>query len=205
MKYDPGQMSATDAYKLMIRSIVPRPIAWISTVSPDGVRNIAPFSFFTGITVEPPTVCFVPARKTGGVKKDTLANVEATGEFVVNIVTEELAAAMNDTATGYPADVDEFERAGLTPVASDAVAPPRIGESPVNMECRLDKIVEVGDKGGVLVIGEVVMFHVDERVLAGGKVDPVLLKAVGRLGGMEYSRTTDTFALDRKKFRDEAN
>ena len=205
MKYDPGQMSATDAYKLMIRSIVPRPIAWISTVSPDGVRNIAPFSFFTGITVEPPTVCFVPARKTGGVKKDTLANVEATGEFVVNIVTEELAAAMNDTATEYPADVDEFERAGLSAVESEVVTPPRIGESPVNMECRLDKIVEVGDKGGVLVIGEVVMFHVEERVLAGDKVDPALLKAVGRLGGMEYSRTTDTFALDRKKFRDEAD
>ncbi len=205
MKYDPGQMSTTDVYKLMIRSIIPRPIAWISTASPDGVRNIAPFSFFTGITVDPPTVCFVPARKTGGGKKDTLANVEATGEFVVNIVTEELAAAMNDTATGYPADVDEFERAGLTPVDSDVVVPPRIGESPVNMECRLDKIVEVGDKGGVLVIGEVIMFHVDERVLSGGKVDPALLKVVGRLGGTEYSRTTDTFALDRKKFRDEAD
>ena len=205
MKYDPGKMDATDVYKLMIRSIIPRPIAWISTVSRDGVRNVAPFSFFTGITTDPPTVCFVPSRKRDGVKKDTLANVEATGEFVVNVVTEELAEAMNDTATEYPPDVDEFERAGLTPVDSDVVSTPRIGESPVSMECRLEKIVEVGDKGGVLVIGRVVMFHVDDRVLNGGKVDSALLRAVGRLGGMEYSRTRDSFVLIRKKFSDDAD
>jgi flavin reductase (DIM6/NTAB) family NADH-FMN oxidoreductase RutF len=200
MKLEPGRMSVTDVYKLMIRTIVPRPIAWISTVSSDGVRNIAPFSFFTGITANPPTVCFAPARKSGGTKKDTLANVEATGEFVINVVTEELSEAMNDTATDYPPDFDEFERAGLTPVQSDLVAPPRIGESPVQMECKLRNSVEVGNDGGTLVIGEVVLFHVDERVMTDGNVDPELLKAVGRMGGQEYTRTADRFVLERKKF-----
>ena len=201
MKFDPAQMKAADVYKLMIRTIVPRPIAWISTISRDGVRNIAPFSFFTGITTDPPTVCFAPARKPGGVKKDTLSNVEATGEFVVNVVSEDLAEAMNETATDYPPEVDEFERAGLTPVESELVAPPRIGESPVQMECRLHSTVAVGDTGGILVIGRVVMFHIDRRVLADGKVDAGLLKAVGRLGGQEYCRTADRFVLERKKFR----
>jgi len=201
MKLDPVEMSTLDVYRLMIRTIVPRPIAWISSVSPDGVRNIAPFSFFTGITTDPPTVCFAPARKPGAVKKDTLANVEATGEFVINVVSEEQSEAMNDTATDYPPEVDEFERAGLTPVASEIVSPPRIGESPIHMECKLQTTVAVGNKGGILVIGQVVMFHIDPRVVADGKVDAGLLRAVGRLGGQEYCRTTDRFVLERKKFR----
>ena len=200
MQYDPVEMSATDVYKLMIRIIVPRPIAWISSVSADGVRNVAPFSFFAGITADPPAVCFAPARKPGGVKKDTLSNVEATGEFVVNVVTEDCAEAMNDTATDYPSEVDEFERAGLTAVASEIVVPPRVGESPIQMECKLQTTVEVGNKGAVLVIGEVVMFHIDERVVADGEVDARLLKAVGRMGGQEYTRTDDWFVLERKKF-----
>lgn len=200
MKCDPAAMSAKEVYKLMIGTIVPRPIAWISSQSPGGTRNVAPFSFFTGITADPPTVCFAPARKSGGDKKDTLANVEATGEFVVNVVTEDNSKAMNDTATDYPPDIDEFERAGLTPVESEIVAPPRIGESPVQMECKLRSTVAVGNKGSILVIGEVVMFHIDERVLADGMVNAGLLRAVGRLGGQEYTRTGDRFALPRKRF-----
>jgi flavin reductase (DIM6/NTAB) family NADH-FMN oxidoreductase RutF len=132
--------------------------------------------------------------------KDTLSNVEATGQFVVNVVTEDWSQAMNDTATDYPPDVDEFERVGLTPVASEIVVPPRIGEAPVQMECKLQTTVPVGNKGGILVIGEVVVFHVDDRVMADGKVDADLLKAVGRMGGQEYTRTNDRFALERKKF-----
>jgi flavin reductase (DIM6/NTAB) family NADH-FMN oxidoreductase RutF len=201
MKFDPAEMETAEVYKLMIRTIVPRPIAWVSTVSPDGVRNIAPFSFFTGITTDPPTVCFAPARKPGGVKKDTLANVEATGQFVINVVSENLAEAMNDTATDYPPEVDEFARAGLTPVDSEIVAPPRIGESPIHMECELQTTVAVGKKGGILVIGQVLLFHIDPRVVAGGKVDAGLLHAIGRLGGQEYARTSDRFVLERKKFR----
>jgi flavin reductase (DIM6/NTAB) family NADH-FMN oxidoreductase RutF len=200
MKFDPADMSKREAYKLMIGTIIPRPIAWVSTVSPDGVRNIAPFSFFTAITADPPTVCFAPARRPGGVKKDTLANVEATGEFVVNIVTEEQSKAMNETATDYPPEFDEFERAGLSAVASDIVAAPRVGGSPVNMECKLQNTIPVGNGGSVLVIGEVLLFHVDERVLKDGKVDAGLLKAIGRLGGDEYTRTSERFVLVRKHF-----
>lgn len=205
MKIDPKIEKSNDIYRLMIRTIVPRPIAWVSTVSAEGVRNVAPFSFFTAITVDPPTVCFSPSRKPGGDRKDTLANVEETGEFVVNIVTEDLAQKMNDTATDYPADVDEFERAGLTAVASDVVTPPRIQESPVHMECKLYKAIPIGNSGGTLVIGEVVMFHVDPRVIADGKVDPGLLNAIGRLGGLEYTRISDRFTMTRKRFRDDAS
>ena len=193
-------MPVADVYKLMIGTIVPRPIAWVSSVSADGVRNVAPFSFFAGITADPPAICFAPARKTGGAKKDTLSNIEATGEFVVNVVTEGCSEAMNDTATDYPSEVDEFERAGLTAVASRIVAPPRVGESPVQMECKLQTTVEVGNKGAILVVGEVVMFHIDSRVVVDGGVDAGLLKAIGRMGGQEYTRTGDRFVLKRKKF-----
>lgn len=204
MNIDPKSTSSTDVYKMLIRTVIPRPIAWVSTISADGVRNLAPFSFFTVISVNPPTLCFSPARKSGGDKKDTLANVEATGEFVVNLVTEELAEKMNETATDYPADFDEFDRAGLTPAASEVVRPPRVAESPVHMECKLYQTVPIGSAGAILVIGEIVMIHVDERVIAEGKVDSGLLKAVGRLGGMEYCRTGDRFVIVRKRFRDEA-
>jgi flavin reductase (DIM6/NTAB) family NADH-FMN oxidoreductase RutF len=200
MKIDPKTTATGDISRLMIRTILPRPIAWVSTVSSEGVRNIAPFSFFMGITSEPPSLCFAPARRPGGAAKDTLANIEATGEFVVNVVTEELAEAMNETATDYPPEVDEFERAGLTPLASERVAAPRIAESPVHMECKLVQIVPVGTAGVVVVIGEIVLFHIDERVLREGKVDSSLLRAVGRMGGMEYAKTQDHFILKRKKF-----
>lgn len=205
MKIDPKNTSPKDIYRLLIRTVVPRPIAWVSSVSADGVRNLAPFSFFTVIAVDPPTVCFSPARKPGGGKKDTLANVEATGEFVVNVVTEDLAERMNDTATDYPPDFDEFERAGLTAEKSDIVAPPRVAESPVHMECKLYQTVPVGDSGGILVIGEIVMMHIAERVIADGKVDPGLLNTIGRLGGMEYSRINDRFTMMRKKYRDQSS
>ncbi|MGD8413018.1 MAG: flavin reductase family protein [Candidatus Latescibacterota bacterium] len=200
MQYDPTRMSAKDIYQLMIRTIVPRPIAWISTVSGKGEPNVAPFSFFAGITADPPALCFSPARRSGGEKKDTLANVESTGEFVVNVVTEDWSVAMNETATDFPAGVNEFERAGLTPVPGAVVVAPRIGESPVQMECKLLSLVPVGEKGGMLVIGEVVMFHIDGRVVADGRVDAGLLRAVGRMGGQEYTRTNDRFVLERKKF-----
>jgi flavin reductase (DIM6/NTAB) family NADH-FMN oxidoreductase RutF len=202
VKIDPKKTSPKDIYQVMIGTIVPRPIAWISTVSRDGVLNVAPFSFFTGITSDPPTVCFAPARKPGDKKKDTLENVEDTGEFVVNVVTEELAEKMNDTATDYPSHVDEFEQAGLTTLASDVVSPPRVAESPVHMECKLQRTVPVGNAGATLVIGEVVAFHIDERVLDNGRVDPGLLKAIGRMGGMTYTRTGDRFDLERRRYRD---
>jgi flavin reductase (DIM6/NTAB) family NADH-FMN oxidoreductase RutF len=199
---NPSEYDYRDIYKLMIGVIVPRPIAFVSTISADGVRNLAPFSFFTGISANPPVICFSPmVRGTDGSHKDTLRNVEAVKEFVVNVVSEEFAEKMNICSVEFPPDVDEFEMSGLTPVASDLVKPPRVAESHISMECRLVEIVEVSSKplGGSLVIGEVVRFQVDDTLIDNYKIDPDKLHAIGRMGGATYTRTTDLFDMVRPK------
>lgn len=204
MLIDPVETSSSDVYRLMIRAIVPRPIAWVSTTSAEGILNLAPFSFFTAIASNPPTLCFAPGRRTAdGGKKDTLRNVEETGEFVVNVVTEALAEKMNRTATDFPFGVSEFSEVGLTPAPSQQLRVPRVAESPVSFECRRRDIIHVGRDGvggAALVIGEIVMIHVDDAVLNEGKVDPDRLAAVGRMGGMEYTRTRDRFTMVREKY-----
>lgn len=193
---DPAH-SAANNYKLLIGTIVPRPIAFVSTVSPAGVFNLAPFSFFNAVCAEPPVITFAAGYRVPA--KDTLAHVRASGEFVVNIVSEEIAEAMNLCSGEYPPEVSEFEISGLTPVASDLVRPPRVEESPVSMECRLLQIVDVSTlpKGGSLVIGEVVRFHIDEAIASNYRIDPDKLRAVGRMGGNEYTRTRDRFQMIR--------
>ncbi len=181
---------------------MPRPIAFVSTLSAAGVRNLAPFSFFTCASANPPVLAFCPMVKGDGTGKDTLANIRETVEFVVNIVSEEIAAQMNVTSGEYPPDVDEFELSGLTPIASEIVQPPRVAESRVNMECRLTQIIEVSGKpmGGSLVLGEVLRFHVDDAVVDEYKIDPVRLRAIGRMGGPgSYTRTDDLFQLTRPR------
>ena len=130
-------------YRVLTGVVVPRPIAFVSTVSPDGVNNLAPYSFFNAVASSPPTIVFSSSRRAGSKSKDTLDNVEATGEFVVNIVSDDIAEAMNRTAAEFPAEVSEFDVAGLTPAASDIVRAPRVAESPVNMECRLQQVVNL--------------------------------------------------------------
>jgi flavin reductase (DIM6/NTAB) family NADH-FMN oxidoreductase RutF len=199
---DPAQIAPNDIYKLMIGMIVPRPIAFVSTIDAAGVRNLAPFSYFTACGSNPPTICFSTAVRSGhNPYKDTLRNVEATDEFVVNIVSEEIAVQMNMTSADVPPDVDEFALSGLTPLESDLVKPPRVAESKVQMECRLHKIVRVSDKpgGGILVLGEVLRFHVLEALLDGYKIDPDKLNAIGRMGGPTYVRTRDRFNMERPK------
>jgi len=189
---DPAQIAPNDIYKLMIGMIVPRPIAFVSSVDLAGIRNLAPFSYFTACSSNPPVVCFCTAVRTSPRPyKDTLLNVEATGEFVVNIVSEEFAGQMNLCSADVPPEIDEFELSGLTPLASDLVKPPRVAESKVQMECRLHQIVRVSDQpgGGILVLGEVLRFHVLESLLDGYKIDPDKLNAVGRMGGPAYART----------------
>lgn len=202
MRIDPSSTRARDMYRVMIRCIVPRPIAWVSTRSEEGVHNLAPYSFFTGVTSKPPSVLFCPGRRSaGGTKKDTLANVEATGEFVVNVVTGNLAERMIDTAADFAPDVDEFEMAGLTPVPCEIVAAPRVAESPVSFECRRLDVFHIGPDGaggGAIVVGEIVMIHIDDRVLSGGKVDAGLLEPLARLGGLEYARLGERFELVRR-------
>jgi flavin reductase (DIM6/NTAB) family NADH-FMN oxidoreductase RutF len=202
MIIDPASSPPADIYKLLVGAIVPRPIAFVSTRSPEGVLNLAPFSFFTAISANPPAICFSPMiRGNDGSRKDTRRNVELTREFVVNIVSEEFIAKMNITSTEFPPEVDEFEASGLTPIPSDVVAPPRVKESHIQMECRLLQIVDVSPKplGGSLVIGEVVRFHVDDNVIDHFKIDPDKLRAVGRMAGATYARTTDRFDLERPK------
>lgn len=199
MEIDPAALEARDRYKLLIGTIQPRPIAWVSTVSPDGVPNLAPFSFFTGIAANPMSVCFAPVNDRDGKKKDTLVNVEATRQFVVNLANEDNAVLMNQTSAPYPYGVSEFEKAGVTPVPSVKVRPPRVKESPVSMECELIQVVTLaeGPLGGNLVIGRVVHFRCDDAVWNGGAIRHQDLRAIGRMEGAWYARTRDAFELKR--------
>ena len=202
LAFDPADHSPGDIYKLMIGAIVPRPIALVSSVDEANVRNLAPFSYFTACSSNPPVVVFCPIlRPLPPTAKDTLRNVMATREFVVNIVSEEFVERMNATAATVGPEVDEFALSGLTPIASDLIKPARVAESHVQMECRLLQIVQVSDKpgGGSLVLGEVMRFHVDQDLIENFRIDPDKLRAVGRMAGSTYVRTTDRFDLERPK------
>ncbi|MBP1648973.1 MAG: Nitrilotriacetate monooxygenase component [Bacteroidetes bacterium] len=202
MIIDPRNHDPRSIYKLMIGSIVPRPIAFVSSISADGIRNLAPFSFFAGVSADPPVICFCPmVRSSDGKKKDTLQNIESTREFVVNVVSEELVGQMNLCSGEYPPDVDEFELSRLTPVESDLVRPPRVGEARVSMECKLRQIISVSEKplGASIVLGEILRFHVQDALFDNFKIDPDQLRAVGRMGGPTYIRTRDRFNLERPK------
>lgn len=201
MEIRPESLPWKSVYKILIGSIVPRPIGWVSTIDEQGCPNLAPFSFFNAVCGNPPHVLFCPMiRSTDSQPKDTLHNVRATGEFVINIVTEELAEAMNISSTELPAEVDEFAYSGLTPQPSSVVRPPRVAESPVNLECRVVHIYDIGDVQGAgsVVIGQVVHIHVSEQVLLNGdKIDLTRLKPIGRLAGSAYCRVTDIFEMVR--------
>ena len=190
-------------YKILIGSVVPRPIGWISTVNAGGQPNLVPFSFFNVVCPKPPTVLFCPMiRGTDGKAKDTLNNVKATGEFVVNIVSENLAAAMVASSVEIAPEVNEFELTGLATAPSIVVRPPRVAESLIHFECKLSQMIEIGNQpgGGSVVLGEIVHLHVDERVLFGeDKIDLAALKPIGRLAGSAYVRVTDIYEMERPK------
>lgn len=197
-RFSPDDLDHTEAYKLLIGLVVPRPIGWIGSLSPDGVRNVAPFSFFNAVASTPPTVLFSTGRPAGR-RKDTLNNVEATGEFTVNVVTEEVAEAMNLTSGNYPPDTDEFDVAGLTPIRGEVVAAPLVAEAKANFECRATHIIPVGrdPRAATVVIGEVVRFHVSDILLDGTRIDQQELRAIGRMGGPLYTRTREQFGMQR--------
>ncbi len=182
------------AYRLLSTAVTPRPIAWVSTRSPAGVDNLAPFSFFTVASISPPILTFFPVG-TGDDLKDTPRNLRDTGECVVNVVTSDLAAAMNETAATLPPDESEFDRAAVTRAESTRVAPPRVAEARVAFECDLSDLREVGSSTQVLA--EVVYAHVDDDVTTDGKVDVEKLDTVGRLAGSLYASTDDRFSLER--------
>jgi len=199
MKIDPSTLDFRKSHELLLGVTVPRPIAFVSTVGADGVFNVAPFSLFTVLSAKPPMVCLGIGRKRDGQKKDTLKNIEFSRDFVVNIVNEALAEAMNQSSAEYPSDVDEFKEVGLTPVKSDIVKAPMVGESPISMECRVVQIIEFGDapRYTSIVIGEVIQIHINDDILIDGKIQASKLRAVGRLGGELFCRTTDIFEMKR--------
>lgn len=202
LRFDPATESPENLYKLMIGVIVPRPIAFVSSIDEQGVRNLAPFSYFTGCSTNPPVVCFVSAVRSGPrPSKDTLRNILATKEFVVNIVSEDFAEKMNQTSAEVPPEIDEFALAGLTPLPSELVRPPRVAESRVHMECRLRQVVTISERpgGGNLILGDVVRFHIDESIVENFRIDPDKLNAIGRMGGPTYVRTHDRFDMQRPK------
>ncbi len=193
-----GEKSWRDVYKLCIGFINPRPIALVSTISPAGVLNVAPFSFYNMVSGNPPVVLFCPTvRRTGG-DKDTLQNVKDTGEFAIATVSAKIAEAMNRCAAELPPDQSEFEYAGLTPRPAKLIKPPLVAESPVNIECRLRQIITTGNEagGGNVVFGDIVALHVADDILdADGLIDPRRLTTVGRLGGSWYANADDTYEM----------
>jgi flavin reductase (DIM6/NTAB) family NADH-FMN oxidoreductase RutF len=202
MQIDPASLAERDVYKILTGTVVPRPIAWVASISQDGRPNLAPFSYFNIACTDPPLLLFCPQRRGDGSPKDTLRNVAATGEFVLHIVNEELAAAMNQTAAEYPAGIDEFAAADLRAASSAIVAPPRVADAAVAFECRVEQIVHVGsERGGDIVIGRVLLIHLRDDVYQDGYTNVAALKPVARLAGNEYARVTDTFALARPIYR----
>jgi flavin reductase (DIM6/NTAB) family NADH-FMN oxidoreductase RutF len=195
MIIDPSELDAQSVYKLLIGSVVPRPIAWTSTVSTGGVRNLAPFSFFTVASRQPPMLCIsVGPRVDSNIPtKDTLDNVEETGEFVVNIVSLSLSNTMFESSKSHPPEADEFEKAGLTPAPCEVVGAPRVEEAGVSMECLLDRVLPLGSDH--LVIGRMVRFHVrDELYGENGRIDVAGLDPLGRLAG-DYTKVETVFEL----------
>lgn len=197
---NPKDQTVQENYKLLIGSVVPRPIAFVSTISKNGVPNLAPFSFYTGVCSNPLTLCFCPSiRGSDGQKKDTLINIEETGEFIIHATTEAIAEKMNVTSAEFPSDVNEFDKAGLTPIAASIVKPFRVKESPIAFECKLNQIVTIaeGIGGGYLVIGEVVAVHIDDAIYENGRINLEKLQPIGRLAGASYCRVNDLFDLAR--------
>ncbi len=202
MIFDPKEHSLAETHKLMIGSILPRPIAFVSTLSKNGIENLAPFSYFNGICSDPPSIMFCPARRGyDGKTKDTLNNIRDTEEFVVNIVSEDLAEQMVATATDFEPDINEFDVSGLTPDPCQIISPPRVKEAKISFECKLNQIIPVGNEGpggGFVVIGTVVLFHVDDNVYNNGHILIEKLRPIGRMAGNKYIRPTDQFEIIRK-------
>lgn len=201
MEINPQDLKSREIYKLMTGSIVPRPIAWVSTVDTDGNPNLAPFSYFTAASDNPPTIIFCSGiRSADGEQKDTFNNIQATGEYVINFVNEATAEAMNITATEVSSDVNEFERAGLTAIPSKMVNVPYVQESPISFECKLSQIVTISDKpgGGHIILGEIVYMHFDDAVYKDGHyIDIEAYEPIGRLTGNKYAHINDLFTLQR--------
>lgn len=195
----PENISQQQMYKLLVGGIVPRPIAWVSSISVSGMANLAPFSFFTVASVNPPVLCFNPMYNNDANEKDTLANIREQQEFVIHIVSMSDLERMNKCSHPLAAGEDEFEYAGIERVASQRVKPWRIADSMVSFECRLNQIVDLGHEylSGHLVLGDVVAVHVCDDLIEDFRIDSDKLDAIGRMAGSDYSLTRDRVQLER--------
>ena len=206
MKVDPAEITHSERHGLLGNLIIPRPIAFVSTISADGIFNLAPFSMFGLVCYHPATIYFTVSRwrnrkqmdRADGSMKDTRVNIGQTKEFVVNMVTEEIAQQMNTASGVYSPEVDEFQVSGLTPVPSDIVKVPRVKESPVNLECRTTQILEFGkpDITAEMVFGEILRIHIRDDVWGNGKIDADAYRVIGRMGWGRYTRTRDLFKIE---------
>lgn len=195
----PEKISAQEMYKILIGSVSPRPIAWVSTISNEGISNLAPFSFFTVASANPPVLCFNPLYNDKALAKDTLNNIRQQKEFVINTVSHKDLEVMNQSCHALPPEQDEFDYAGLKKLDSTVVAPYRVANALVNFECRLNQIVDLGDNhlSGHLVLGDVVAVHVRDEVIDNFRIDSDQLDAIGRMAGSDYSLTRQRVQLDR--------
>ncbi len=195
---DPQAVTTPEMYKLIIGTVVPRPIAFVSTISSSGVTNLAPFSFFNGVCSRPPTLLFSAGRKSDGKKKDTLRNIEDTKEFVVNCSSMWLMEPLVYSAGEFPADQSEFDLTGLSPLKSIKVNAPRVQEASAHFECKLSKLIEIGDGGpgsATVVIGEILLAHVmREAIDEKGYINTRVLNPLARLGGFQYTSIGETFS-----------
>ena len=201
MIYDPTEHPFSETHKLMIGSIVPRPIALVSTTSNNGINNLAPFSYFNGVCSKPPTIMFAPARRGwDGKEKDTLINIRDTKEFSINIVSEDIGEKMVKCSTDYDKEIDEYSESGLSPLPSKKIKPPIVSESKISLECILNQIVQIGKDhagSGFIVIGTIVLFHIDDEVYDNGRIILDKLQPLGRVAGNGYVRSTNTFDIVR--------
>jgi flavin reductase (DIM6/NTAB) family NADH-FMN oxidoreductase RutF len=198
MEFDPTQLEEKQVYKLLSGSVVPRPIAWVSTISEEGVLNLAPYSFFTVASRNPPMLCISVGPGVGereGTTKDTLTNIRSQKQFVINVVKSSLGNQMQKSAENLPSNVNEFEAAGLTPIASSVVKPKRVKEAPIQMECELEQIIPLGSDH--LIIGKMVRYHIEEKYYLGNyKINLEKLQPLGRLAG-NFSENKEFFTLPR--------
>jgi flavin reductase (DIM6/NTAB) family NADH-FMN oxidoreductase RutF len=208
MQVNVSDLPHRELYNILISCVAPRPIAWVSSLSAAGHPNLAPFSFFNCVCGDPPLLAFAPGLRApkqspadAGEPKDTLRNIRETKEFVISVVTYDLIEAMNITSGEYPPSVNEWELAKLTPQPSQLVRPGRVAESPVSFECQLHQIVDFSSSptGGSLVIGRTVAIYIDDAHMKDGRVDRNSLDLLGRMGGMQYTRTRDRVELARPR------
>lgn len=195
LSLDPSEI-AGGMYHLLNAAIAPRPIAWVASRSTSGIFNLAPHSYTTVLSPNPPIVGFVSIGR-----KDTQRNIEATGDFVYHIASADLAERLNRTAADFPADESEFTWSGLTPIASDLVSAPRMREAPISFEARSLGVVRIADTDNSLIMGQIVRVHLDPGIMVAGRIAPERLQPLGRLAGSQFSRLGELFSLDRPTYR----